>query len=52
MLKRSTGPFGHTLGRSTGWIHRAELARNQFTIKQQGLLERLQTLEVGAFKVV
>jgi 2,4-dienoyl-CoA reductase (NADPH2) len=28
MLKRSTGPFGHTLGRSTGWIHRAELARN------------------------
>ena len=28
MLKRSTGPFGHTLGRSTGWVHRAELARN------------------------
>jgi 2,4-dienoyl-CoA reductase (NADPH2) len=28
MLKRSSGPFGHTLGRSTGWIHRAELARN------------------------
>jgi 2,4-dienoyl-CoA reductase (NADPH2) len=28
MLKRSTGPFGHTLGRTTGWVHRAELARN------------------------
>jgi 2,4-dienoyl-CoA reductase (NADPH2) len=28
MLKRSTGPFGQTLGRSTGWVHRAELARN------------------------
>jgi len=28
MLKRSHTPFGHTLGRSTGWIHRAELARN------------------------
>ena len=28
MLKRSSGPFGHTLGRTTGWVHRAELARN------------------------
>ena len=28
MLKRTTGPFGQTLGRSTGWVHRAELARN------------------------
>jgi 2,4-dienoyl-CoA reductase (NADPH2) len=28
MLKRSMTPFGHTLGRSTGWVHRAELARN------------------------
>jgi 2,4-dienoyl-CoA reductase (NADPH2) len=28
MLKRSQTPFGHTLGRSTGWVHRAELARN------------------------
>jgi len=28
MLKRSTGPFGATLGRTTGWVHRAELARN------------------------
>jgi len=28
MLKRSTTPFGSTLGRSTGWVHRAELARN------------------------
>ena len=28
LLKRSTGPFGHTLGRTTGWVHRAELARN------------------------
>ena len=28
MLKRSTGPFGHTLGRSTGWVHRTELTRN------------------------
>ncbi|TAK85985.1 MAG: NADPH-dependent 2,4-dienoyl-CoA reductase [Betaproteobacteria bacterium] len=29
MLKRSTGPFGHTLGRTTGWVHRAELARHR-----------------------
>ena len=28
MLKRSHTPFGHTLGRSTGWVHRAELLRN------------------------
>jgi 2,4-dienoyl-CoA reductase (NADPH2) len=28
MLKRSSSPFGHTLGRTTGWVHRAELARN------------------------
>jgi len=28
MLKRSTSPFGHTLGRTTGWVHRAELARS------------------------
>src|SRR5262245_3471884 len=28
MMKRSTTPFGHTLGRTTGWVHRAELARN------------------------
>jgi 2,4-dienoyl-CoA reductase (NADPH2) len=28
MLKRSHAPFGHTLGRTTGWVHRAELARN------------------------
>jgi len=28
MLKRGAGPFGATLGRSTGWVHRAELARN------------------------
>ena len=27
-MKRSTTPFGHTLGRTTGWVHRAELARN------------------------
>ena len=26
--KSSAGPFGHTLGRTTGWVHRAELARN------------------------
>ncbi|HEY8068883.1 MAG TPA: NADPH-dependent 2,4-dienoyl-CoA reductase [Burkholderiales bacterium] len=25
MLKRSTTPFGSTLGRTTGWVHRAEL---------------------------
>jgi len=29
MLKRSHSPFGHTLGRTTGWVHRAELARNR-----------------------
>jgi len=28
MLKRSTTPFGASLGRTTGWVHRAELARN------------------------
>jgi 2,4-dienoyl-CoA reductase (NADPH2) len=28
MMKRSTTPFGHTLGRTTGWVHRAELARH------------------------
>ena len=28
MLKRSDTPFGNTLGRTTGWVHRAELAKN------------------------
>jgi len=28
MLKRSTTPFGNTLGKTTGWVHRTELARN------------------------
>ena len=28
MLKRSATPFGSTLGRTTGWVHRAELLRN------------------------
>jgi 2,4-dienoyl-CoA reductase (NADPH2) len=28
MLKRSTTPFGDTLGKTTGWVHRSELARN------------------------
>jgi 2,4-dienoyl-CoA reductase (NADPH2) len=28
MMKRSQTPFGHTLGRTTGWVHRAELARH------------------------
>ena len=28
MMKRSVAPFGHTLGRTTGWVHRAELARH------------------------
>jgi 2,4-dienoyl-CoA reductase (NADPH2) len=28
MLKRSHTPFGHTLGRTTGWVHRTELARH------------------------
>ena len=28
MLKRSTTPFGSTLGRTTGWVHRTELQRN------------------------
>jgi len=28
MLKRSLTPFGQTLGRTTGWVHRVELARN------------------------
>ena len=29
MLKRSTTSFGHTLGKTTGWVHRMELARNR-----------------------
>ncbi len=28
MLKRSMTPFGSTLGRTTGWVHRAELQHN------------------------
>jgi 2,4-dienoyl-CoA reductase (NADPH2) len=32
MLKRSATPFGTTLGRTTGWVHRAELARNGVTM--------------------
>jgi 2,4-dienoyl-CoA reductase (NADPH2) len=28
LVKRSTTPFGSTLGRSTGWVHRAELVRH------------------------
>jgi 2,4-dienoyl-CoA reductase (NADPH2) len=29
MLKRSATPFGNTLGKTTGWVHRIELARHQ-----------------------
>ena len=32
MLKRSGTPFGKTLGLSTGWVHRIELARNGVTM--------------------
>jgi len=28
LLKRSSTPFGDTLGKTTGWVHRTELARN------------------------
>ena len=51
MLKRSQGPFGATLGRSTGWVHRAVLARNEVAqlagvdyrrIDDQGLHIRLE----------
>jgi 2,4-dienoyl-CoA reductase (NADPH2) len=28
LLKRSATPFGSTLGRTTGWVHRAELQHN------------------------
>lgn len=28
LLKRSEGPFGRSLGRTTGWVHRIELQRN------------------------
>jgi 2,4-dienoyl-CoA reductase (NADPH2) len=28
MMKRSQTPFGDTLGRTTGWVHRTELARH------------------------
>jgi 2,4-dienoyl-CoA reductase (NADPH2) len=27
MLKRSPGPFGRTLGKTTGWVHRMALQR-------------------------
>ncbi len=29
MLKRSSTPFGHTLGKTTGWVLRAEAARHR-----------------------
>ena len=29
MLKRSPSSFGSTLGKTTGWVHRTELARNR-----------------------
>lgn len=32
ILKRSTTPFGSSLGRSTGWAHRAELSRYGVTV--------------------
>ena len=45
MLKRSTGPFGTTLGRTTGWVHRAELARNG--VKQLKGVEYLRIDDAG-----
>ena len=41
MLKRSHTPFGHTLGRTTGWVHRAELARNGVRMLKGVAYERI-----------
>ena len=41
MLKRSTTPFGSTLGRTTGWVHRAELARNGVKMLKGVAYERI-----------
>jgi 2,4-dienoyl-CoA reductase (NADPH2) len=50
MLKRSTTPFGATLGRTTGWVHRAELARNG--VQQLGGVEYRRIDEAGVHIVV
>jgi 2,4-dienoyl-CoA reductase (NADPH2) len=41
MLKRSETPFGSTLGRTTGWVHRAELARNGVKMLKGVAYERI-----------
>jgi 2,4-dienoyl-CoA reductase (NADPH2) len=41
MLKRSDTPFGNTLGRTTGWVHRAELARNGVKMLKGVAYERI-----------
>jgi 2,4-dienoyl-CoA reductase (NADPH2) len=41
MLKRSGTPFGHSLGRTTGWVHRAELARNAVRMLKGVQYERI-----------
>ncbi len=46
MLKRSHTPFGHTLGRTTGWVHRAELARNGVRMMKGVEYRRIDTAGV------
>ena len=50
MLKRSTTPFGTTLGRTTGWVHRAELARNG--VQMVGGVEYRRIDDAGVHLVV
>ena len=45
MLKRSSTPFGHTLGRTTGWVHRAELARGG--VRMMKAVEYLRIEDAG-----
>ncbi len=41
MLKRSKGSFGKTLGKTTGWIHRAVLAKNRVRMVDGVTYERI-----------
>ena len=57
MLKRSKTAFGMTLGRTTGWVHRTELARAGVTMLKNVLYRRIDdagiTIEVdGAERTI
>lgn len=41
MLKRSKSAFGSTLGRTTGWVHRTELARHGVTMLKGVTYDRI-----------